>query len=41
VQIPISIHCGPNTCNVGQVCCNATCGICTNPGETCRKEPCP
>jgi hypothetical protein len=29
-----------NTCNVGQVCCNPSCGICTNPGETCSLDPC-
>lgn len=27
--------CGPTTCAVGQVCCNASCGICTAPGEGC------
>jgi hypothetical protein len=38
---PLSVSCGKNTCNVGQVCCNPTCGICTAPGEPCSPEPCP
>ena len=24
--------CGPTTCAVGQECCNASCGICVEPG---------
>jgi len=35
-----STMCGHNTCNVGQVCCNASCGICTAPGATCDQAPC-
>eukprot|EP01084_Bolivina_argentea_P026316 48927_1 len=27
--------CGTNTCNNGDVCCNALCGICTLPGMNC------
>jgi len=32
--------CGPNTCNTGQVCCNASCGICVAPGSSCDTTPC-
>lgn len=32
--------CGPNTCNVGQVCCNASCGTCVAPGGTCDQTLC-
>lgn len=32
--------CGPNTCNVGQVCCNLSCGICVAPGATCDQTVC-
>lgn len=32
--------CGPNTCAAGQVCCNASCGICTAPGEFCIQIAC-
>ncbi|MBW2464674.1 MAG: hypothetical protein JRH11_23705, partial [Deltaproteobacteria bacterium] len=27
--------CGPGNCCAGQVCCNASCGICTSPGLDC------
>lgn len=27
------VECGPNTCIGGQVCCNESCGICTEPGD--------
>src|SRR5215831_15463100 len=27
--------CGPVQCDVGMVCCNAACGICTPPGGAC------
>lgn len=32
--------CGRNTCNTGQVCCNASCGICVAPGATCDQQQC-
>lgn len=32
--------CGPNTCNLGQVCCNPSCGICVAPGATCDQTVC-
>jgi hypothetical protein len=32
--------CGPNTCNVGQVCCNPSCGTCVAPGATCDQTQC-
>ncbi|HEY3667291.1 MAG TPA: hypothetical protein VGL19_14890 [Polyangiaceae bacterium] len=35
-----SALCGPNTCNLGQVCCNASCGTCTAPGATCDQKRC-
>jgi hypothetical protein len=28
------------TCNVGMVCCNASCGICARPGERCTTRVC-
>lgn len=35
-----SAMCGPNTCNVGQVCCNSSCGTCVASGQTCDQTPC-
>lgn len=35
-----SVMCGPNTCNSGMVCCNASCGICAAPGATCDTSLC-
>jgi hypothetical protein len=32
--------CGMNTCNAGDVCCNASCGICTPPGGFCIQLAC-
>ncbi len=32
--------CGKNTCAQGQVCCNASCGICTEPGGVCIQLAC-
>lgn len=32
--------CGRNTCNVGQVCCNASCGTCVAQGATCDQTQC-
>jgi len=32
--------CGKNTCAAGQVCCNASCGICTEPGGVCIQLAC-
>ena len=32
--------CGSNTCAAGQVCCNASCGICTAPGDACIQLAC-
>jgi hypothetical protein len=37
---PISILCGPNTCNVGELCCNESCGICVAPGASCTHQRC-
>lgn len=34
------VACGAVTCGAGQVCCNASCGICTAPGETCTEQVC-
>ncbi len=34
------VECGPNTCDEGQVCCNASCGICTEPDGVCTEEAC-
>ena len=38
-QATISM-CGPNTCNAGQVCCNASCGTCVAPGASYDKTQC-
>lgn len=32
--------CGNTTCAAGQVCCNASCGICTSPGMYCTQQAC-
>ena len=32
--------CGPSTCAAGQVCCNASCGICTEPDGFCTQQAC-
>lgn len=32
---PEPVQCGKNTCESGQVCCNESCGICTNPDDGC------
>ena len=32
--------CGAVTCPSGQVCCNASCGICTPPGGACIQVVC-
>jgi len=36
----VGVSCGPNTCDVGQVCCNASCGTCTPPGGGCAAVEC-
>lgn len=38
---PYSVSCGTSTCNVGEVCCNPSCGTCARPGERCDERPCP
>jgi hypothetical protein len=37
---PPGVACGPATCPAGQVCCNASCGICTPPGGACIQIAC-
>jgi hypothetical protein len=32
--------CGPTTCDPGLVCCNASCGICVEPGSSCPAIAC-
>jgi hypothetical protein len=34
------VSCGRKTCPAGQVCCNASCGICTPPGGVCIQIEC-
>ncbi len=34
------VTCGSVTCPSGQVCCNASCGICTPPGFGCIQIAC-
>jgi hypothetical protein len=33
-------ECGDRTCGAGTVCCNASCGICTAPGNVCIQIAC-
>ncbi len=35
-----SVSCGSKTCRNGQVCCNSSCGICTDPGDFCIQLAC-
>jgi hypothetical protein len=37
---PVGVACGPKTCPKGQVCCNRSCGICTEPGGFCTMQLC-
>lgn len=32
--------CGYTFCPPGQICCNATCGLCAAPGESCPQRTC-
>ena len=38
--VPDGEPCGPVTCAAGLVCCNESCGICTEPGGGCIKIFC-
>ncbi|HET9960057.1 MAG TPA: hypothetical protein VFQ61_36445 [Polyangiaceae bacterium] len=38
--IAAGVACGKNTCAAGQVCCNASCGICTPPDGVCIQIAC-
>jgi len=40
LTFPASQMCGLATCNTGSVCCNPSCGICTEPGATCSQQAC-
>jgi hypothetical protein len=40
VTAPAGEPCGSTTCPSGQVCCNASCGICTPPGYSCIQLAC-
>jgi hypothetical protein len=33
-------QCGKNVCGAGQVCCNASCGVCTPPDGVCTQQAC-
>jgi hypothetical protein len=37
---PEGVPCGTTTCPPDKVCCNASCGTCTNPGELCDQLVC-
>lgn len=37
---PVGVACGAATCSADQRCCNASCGICTSPGENCPQQLC-
>jgi hypothetical protein len=34
------VACGATTCTGGMVCCNADCGICVQPGQSCNQASC-
>ena len=34
------VPCGTSTCTGGQVCCNASCGTCAEPGQKCSQAVC-
>src|SRR5262245_59027283 len=34
------VACGPTVCPAGQVCCNASCGICAPPDGVCTQQVC-
>jgi len=41
VPAPVSGEaCGSTNCPSGQVCCNSSCGICTDPGGVCIQMVC-
>jgi hypothetical protein len=40
ITFPASQACGLSTCDMGSVCCNPSCGICTTPGAICSLQPC-
>lgn len=35
-----SWQCGPTVCAAGQVCCNESCGVCTEPDGACTQQAC-
>jgi hypothetical protein len=37
---PPGLACGHNTCSVGEVCCNPSCGICSPLGSPCDDRAC-
>jgi hypothetical protein len=39
VALPV-VYCGPIPCAPGKLCCNPSCGICVDPGQTCSKALC-
>jgi len=36
----VRVQCGSATCPEGEACCNASCGACAAPGETCSQLDC-
>jgi hypothetical protein len=40
IKNPPAQKCGSATCGAGEVCCNASCGICTPPGGVCTQQVC-
>ena len=34
------VRCGDGRCGAGEVCCNASCGICTPPDGVCTQQVC-
>ncbi len=40
IPVANAVMCGSKKCNPGQVCCNASCGICTEPDGLCTTQVC-
>ncbi len=40
VTTDAGVRCGSKACAAGEVCCNASCGICTPPGAMCIQQFC-
>ena len=39
-ELAVGVTCGEVVCEADQVCCNASCGLCTAPGDSCIQTVC-